>query len=52
MRLIIYLLLFIPLITFSQGWEKNYGGIEDDWAFDVQQTSDGGYILIGSSCSF
>ncbi len=28
-------------------WEKTYGGIHDEKAYDVKQTSDGGYILVG-----
>jgi len=33
-------------------WSKRYGGIYNDDAFTVQQTIDGGYILLGSSASF
>jgi hypothetical protein len=33
-------------------WSKTYGGIYNDDAFTVQQTFDGGYILLGSSASF
>jgi len=32
-------------------WEKNYGGIELDEARSIQQTTDGGYIVAGSSYS-
>jgi len=33
-------------------WSKRYGGVYDDCAFCVQQTSDMGYILAGSTESF
>ncbi|HHT9140150.1 MAG TPA: hypothetical protein ACFYEA_08615 [Candidatus Tripitaka californicus] len=33
-------------------WQKTYGGIEQDRAKSVQQTTDGGYILAGGTCSF
>ncbi|MFZ8835397.1 MAG: hypothetical protein ACO2O5_14570, partial [Candidatus Caldipriscus sp.] len=33
-------------------WAKTYGGAGDDWAYSVQQTSDGGYILAGITYSF
>jgi hypothetical protein len=33
-------------------WAKTYGGTYDDWAYSVQQTSDGGYILAGYTDSF
>ena len=26
-------------------WTRNYGESEDDWAKDIQQTSDGDYII-------
>ena len=29
-------------------WEQTYGGVEDDFGYAVHQTSDGGYIVIGS----
>jgi hypothetical protein len=32
-------------------WDKNYGGTLTEWLFSVQQTSDGGYFLLGSSGS-
>jgi len=30
-------------------WQKAYGGFEDDYADSIQQTSDGGYIVSGTS---
>jgi hypothetical protein len=36
----------------SLQWSKTYGGINDEAAFDVQQTSDGGYLLAGFTNSF
>ena len=36
----------------SLSWAKTYGGIKDDWAAYIQQTSDGGYIVGGGTYSF
>jgi outer membrane protein assembly factor BamE (lipoprotein component of BamABCDE complex) len=33
-------------------WAKTYGGTYGDWAYSVQQTSDGGYIVAGYTASF
>ncbi|HHT9118139.1 MAG TPA: hypothetical protein ACFYD1_05875, partial [Candidatus Hypogeohydataceae bacterium YC38] len=33
-------------------WQKTYGGVKDDMAYSIQQTSDGGYIVAGGTKSF
>jgi hypothetical protein len=33
-------------------WDRPFGGIENDTAFSVQQTSDGGFIIAGSTFSY
>ncbi len=41
--------------TYANGnvqWAKTYGGIDFDFAYSVQQTSDGGYIVAGDTRSF
>ncbi|RJS68305.1 hypothetical protein CW714_10330, partial [Methanophagales archaeon] len=36
----------------NEEWNKTFGGISSDWAYSVQQTSDGGYILAGYTWSY
>ncbi len=33
-------------------WQRTYGGAQNDWAYSIEQTSDGGYIIAGASSSF
>ena len=33
-------------------WQNTYGGTEDDEAFSIQQTADGGYVVAGYTSSF
>ena len=40
---------YAQVIPPKEEWARTFGGIEDDWANDVQQTSDGGYIIVGST---
>jgi len=48
MKQLILLLLIFPTLLYSQGWEKTYGGDGSDYGHQVQQTTDGGYIVVGN----
>lgn len=36
----------------TKEWDETFGGVEDDKAYSVQQTSDGGYIITGFTYSY
>ncbi len=36
----------------NRSWDKTFGGAENDSATSVQQTSDGGYIIAGTTSSY
>jgi len=47
--LLVLLLSLVGSVTAQQRWERNYGGASDDYGESVQQTSDGGYVVAGST---
>ncbi len=54
--LTISLLFFYFPISYSQAldtvWTKVYGGSSAEYAYSIQQTTDGGYIIAGRTASF
>jgi len=52
MKKLLLILLCLPFIGFGQGWEMTLGGTDGDKGYSVQQTTDGGYIIVGSTTSF
>jgi Secretion system C-terminal sorting domain len=36
----------------NETWSQTFGGVDGDAVFSVQQTSDGGYIMVGNTWSF
>ncbi len=52
--LFISLVVFSTSITFPQdtSWTKTFGGSSNDYAYSVQQTTDGGFIIVGYTYSY
>jgi len=48
MKHLIFFLLVVPgWVTAQITFEKTYGSVEADFSYSVQQTTDGGYIVVG-----
>ncbi len=55
MSLIALLILLLPGQLLSQPeveWQRSYGGEDEDCFYDLAQTGDGGFILVGQETSF
>lgn len=50
--LAVFLLSFAYAVVGAQGWEKTFGDIASDVSNDLVQTSDNGWLTVGSSSSF
>jgi len=49
---ILFLLCCTSFLPLNAQWAKTYGGSEDDYAYSIQQTNDGGYIVAGVTESY
>jgi hypothetical protein len=48
----IFTLLLVSFSHAQQRWERTYGGAGEEYSSSVRQTSDGGYIVAGTTNSF
>lgn len=54
MKKLLLFLFILSVVTYGQSnvFERHFGGTKNDMAEAIQQTSDGGYIVLGSTESF
>ena len=51
----LFVFMVVPPLTFAQSdtlWTRTFGGVNRDRSYSAQQTTDGGYIIIGDNRSF
>ncbi len=49
---LIWFVILLPFMLFSEQWVKTYGGSGNDRAYSIKPTSDGGYVVVGYTESF
>ncbi len=50
---LLLIVLLAPVNAQSEtNWQRTYGGPGKDYGYSVKQTSDGGYVIAGSTSSF
>lgn len=46
MRILVWLLLFCPLLSYSQIWPKKYYGTSNTWVEEIIESYDKGYLIL------